>query len=321
MKIKDLIKSVVAIMLLALVCLVLTHDPSSVKGQGIGVNTAVVSTPAPPGVSSQFVATTGTTGQTSYCYWVVPVYPIGMGAPISSACLANANATLDSSNYNTITWQSPSSSVTGYWVIRSSNATFPGTGTVAVNSSVIAATTFSQTDQSNTLNAFTFSPASYAYYNLGINNKDYGLPALQVLNSAGTLQKQWYMNDNVHRTITSVEGTVTVAALHAVPVIVTAVNGVTLRVEGVFFQAVGGNAATCTAVNLTDTAGTPIVAVSVPQANLTSGTVNTEATSGMTLTTFASDLTAGKGLELSDTGGQCTTMTSLKYRVFYKILP
>lgn len=165
----------ILILLLMISCLMM--------GQSQGINTAFISTPAPPGPFSQFVATTGVTGQTNYYYWVVAVYPIGMAAALGPVQVVNANATLDSSNYTTISWQSPSSSVTGYWVVRSTTPVFPGTGTVAVNSSVIAATTFSQTDQSNTLNSFTFASIPYASSQIQMNNKDFSTPVVQVVNN------------------------------------------------------------------------------------------------------------------------------------------
>lgn len=311
----------ISVMVLVAIALIVLFAPQmAVHGQGVGVNTAVVSTPAPTGVNSVYVGSTGVTQQTSYCYWVVAVYNVGMASPISSACTTQANATLTSSNYNTITWSSPGPSVTGYWVVRSTGSTFPGTGTIAVNSSVLSATTFSQTDQSNTLNAFTFSPAGYAYYSIGVNNKDFGLPVMQIQNQNGVVQYQWIMNGNIHHKTESVEGNVTVAALHATPVIVVPVLGETLRITGILFQAVGGSTATCTSISVKDTAA--VVGATVTATALTSGTVVDEATaSGVTLTTFLTNLTASMGMELTDSGSQCTGATSFNYRIFYKVLP
>lgn len=281
-------------------------------------------TAAPPtGPLQVYVTNVGATGGTSYCYWVLAVFNSGMSAPGGPACTGTANVTLDSSNYNAVSWNMPpGGSPIGYWVVRSTGSSFPGSGTDAVNSTVISSSTYVKNDQSNTLNAFTLAPAGYANYSFVLNNIGFSLPVVQIQDAQGNVQYQWYMNGNIHHKIESVEGNVTVAALHAVPVVVVPVLGATLRVVGVLLQAVGGSAATCTAVNITDTAGTPIVAVSVAASALTSGTVVNEATaSGVTLTTFLTNLTTSKGLELSDTGGQCTTATSFNYRIFYKVLP
>jgi hypothetical protein len=137
-----------------------------------GPSVITLSTPAPSGVTNVFVSTTGVTGQTNHCYWVVAVFQSGMVASQASNCVANSNATLSGSNYNTVSWPLVSGA-TGYWVIRLSTPVFPGTGTVAVNSSVLSATTTSQTDQSNTKNAFTFTPASYANAHIRLDTTGY----------------------------------------------------------------------------------------------------------------------------------------------------
>jgi hypothetical protein len=293
-----------------------------VFAQGQGVQTAIISSPAPTGVQQQFVATTGVTGQTFYCYWVVAVYNIGMGTPQANACLSSANATLSSGNYNTISWSAAGSGVIGYWVVRAASTVFPGSGTVAVNSTVLANTTFSQTDQSNTLNSFTFAPVGQATYQFVLNNKDFGLPIMQIQDIIGNVQYQWQMNGNVRHKIEAVEGNLTVAALHAKPIIVPAILGETIRVEAFQFEALGSNTATCTGITVQDTSAGNIVAVSATAAALTANTVVTEYTpSGVTLTTFWSSLTPGAGLQLTDGGTQCTGATSFNYRVFYKVLP
>lgn len=118
----------------------------------------------------------------------------------------------------------------------------------------------------------------------------------------------------------SVEGSVTVAQINAGNTILAATTGRTLKIVGVLMQAVGGSAAGCTAIQVADTTGTPVVGVSVAVAGLTSGTIVTEATaSNVTLTTFLTALTANQGLQIIKTGGSCTTLVTMNYRVFYKI--
>lgn len=142
----------------------------------------VVITAAPPsGVTNVFVNNVGTTGNTYYCYWVVAVFPIGMSQPSGPACTTTANSTLTGSNYNTITWTpTAGATATGYWVIRNTSNLFPATGTTAVNSSAISASTFTQNDESNTLNAFTYLPVPWANASLSVDNNNHSVPFLDI---------------------------------------------------------------------------------------------------------------------------------------------
>ncbi len=149
-------------------------------GQQINVNTLQLQAPPPSAVFNQSAFTTGVTGQTNLCYWVVAVYNTGMTIPNGPFCVTNSNATLTGGNFNTITWQSPASTVIGYWVVRSGNSVFPGTGTTAVNTTVLASSVRSQTDQSNTLHSFTFLPASGAVANESIDNQTFTQPVIKI---------------------------------------------------------------------------------------------------------------------------------------------
>jgi len=168
---KEDMKKLVLIMLVGLV--------SSFGQTPEGPSVISLSTPAPSSVTNVFTRTNGVTGQTNHCYWVVAVYPVGMVASQNYSCVSNSNATLSGSNYNTISWPLVVGA-TGYWVVRVSNSVFPGSGTVAVNSSVLSATTSTLNDQSNTKNAFTFTPASYANAHIRLNNGTFTQPVLNV---------------------------------------------------------------------------------------------------------------------------------------------
>jgi hypothetical protein len=296
-----------------------------VWGQQTAVNTAVVTSPPPSGVAQTFVTNVGVTGQTSYCYYVVTVYNIGMTSNGPVTCTTSANATLSGGNYNTISWTVPSGGVPiGYWVIRSNGSgVFPGTGTFSVNATVLSASTLTLNDQSNTLNAWTYLPAGFAYYSIGVNNKDFGVPVLVVSNSAGVTQAQWYMTNNqTHQSeVYSTEGNVTSAVLNTGPIIVAPILGAQVKIVGFLLQAIGGAAATCTSVQVVDTTGTPVVGVQANAAQLTQNTVNTEGSASMVLTTFLTNFASGIGLAVRSVGGACTTMTSLNYRVYYKVTP
>jgi hypothetical protein len=71
---------------------------AAVWGQQTQVLTAL--TPSP--VQNVSVYTTGSTGQTFYCYWVVAVYNGGMGPASQPNCIYNSNSTLSGSNYNSV---------------------------------------------------------------------------------------------------------------------------------------------------------------------------------------------------------------------------
>lgn len=158
--------------------------------QTTGIQTLLLNTPTPPGVQNVYVTPSGTAGQTNYCYWVVAVFAGGMSFPTGPTCNAASNGTLSGSNYNTVSWNLVNGA-TGYWVIRSTNSVFPATGTTAVNNSVLSSTTASQTDQSNSLNSFTYTPIGTAIGQISLNNRDYSTPTLLLLDQYGIPQQGW----------------------------------------------------------------------------------------------------------------------------------
>ncbi|MBI2820386.1 MAG: hypothetical protein HYX73_10435 [Acidobacteria bacterium] len=105
-----------------------------------------LASPDPPTVTPQ-----GTTGSTSYCYWISATNANGETLLGSSTCISNGNANLDGTNYNQVAWAAVSGA-TGYNVYRTPNQNAPsGTGSYRVGST--AGTTID--DQSNSLSAAT----------------------------------------------------------------------------------------------------------------------------------------------------------------------
>lgn len=307
-------------------------------GNGNNPNTPVSSiplaAPLPQAVNPNTVSctTSGTAGTTTYYYWVGALYAQG-AVFIAQPCVVNtANATLSGSNYDVISWQPvsvPSNVSINYVVLRSTTNAFPGGGTTAVTASTSST---SVNDQSNTLNAYTYTPAQGFNGQLLVDNVSSAAPYVnisgspaaglkvagsQVIDPTGAITTGVSgQNANVY----SAYGSLTLAQVNSGTTIVPAVTGRTLKIVGFLLEAVGGSFATCTAVQVDDTAGTPTVGISAPIAALTSGAIVTEMTgASITFTTFLSALTANQGLQILKTGSSCTGPTSLSYRVYYTI--
>jgi hypothetical protein len=153
-----------------------------VFGQFPAVNTWQFSAGLPPAVQTTNSMITGTPGQTAYYYWVVARYPSGYVQPAVPAFVLNAPNTLSGSNYVTIAWNVPAPQVTGYDVLRSTGASFPGSGTNAVT---INTTSTSVQDQGSALSSYTFVPVTPATVSFQLNNRDYGAPTLVLMDASG----------------------------------------------------------------------------------------------------------------------------------------
>jgi hypothetical protein len=116
-----------------------------------------------------------------------------------------------------------------------------------------------------------------------------------------------------------VQGNALTAEVNAGKIIVEPRKGKKIAVDGGFLRALGGNAQTATSVDITDTTGTPVVAVAGAVAGLTNGAVlDFRAAANVTLTTKLGDpLTADKGLQIIKSGSDLATATSVDYVVFY----
>lgn len=296
------------------------------------------SIPPPVIPGSVNCTTVGTAGSTTYFYWVGVLYPGGVvfnPSGAASCVITTANATLGMSNYDTISWlpvSVPPNTTINYVVLRNTTATFPGGGTTAVTASTSST---SVNDQSNSLNSYTYTAAVPFNGGLYLDNLTaaspylnlYGSPTLGLkingtvaLDPTGALAN---IGTAGSAGVYSIAGNATTAQINAGITIVPAVTGRTLKIMGVLFQAIGGAAAGCTAIQVDDTTGTPVVGVSVTVAALTQNTMVTTDTApaagAWTYTTFLTALTANQGLQIIKTGSACTTLTSLNYRVFYTI--
>ena len=101
-----------------------------------------LSSPDVPTVTPQ-----GSTGSTTYCYWISATNTNGETLLGSTTCIANGNAALDGTNYNQVAWTAVSGA-TGYRVYRTPNQNAPsGTGSYLAGST--ASTTLN--DQSSSL--------------------------------------------------------------------------------------------------------------------------------------------------------------------------
>lgn len=115
-------------------------------------------------------AVVGTTGSTTYYYWVEAcstVNPTPICTTVSSASTAvtTANATLSSTNYVSVTW-TPVSGATSYQLLRTTTSSAP-TGTVSDlvgNYAACSSTTCTQIDTSNTLSSVTVGTTANTYY-------------------------------------------------------------------------------------------------------------------------------------------------------------
>src|SRR5580658_1270420 len=125
-------------------------------GQNITTYYATPQVPVPTTVTQ-----TGTAGTTEYCYWIVADYAGGNSAPAGPLCTYTSNATLSTTNYNVVSFLTPTgplSAVTGYDILRTTSQNAP-TGACAC----AVATSQSSSpvnDQSNTLSAYTVTTAT-----------------------------------------------------------------------------------------------------------------------------------------------------------------
>jgi hypothetical protein len=285
-------------------------------GLGLAQQQVQLTAVPPPAVQGVQVGVIGTPGMQTYCYWLVANYVAGSIVVPRPSCLANAPNALSSGNNVQITW-SPVAVVppgtVNYTILRTVNITTrpnPGDSIVVRN---LAATTWN--DIGSALTTWTPTPVNYptASDTIYLDNVNHNPPRVVFSN--------WPINLAAPNDLVGFSTNVTLAQVNAGVTIVAPVSTRTLRVSHFLLQALGGNTAGCTSVNISDT-GNPIVDVAaVAVAGLTQNTVVTEATaSTVTLGTFATgQLTAGAGLQVRQVGSACTTATSFNVTVFYQI--
>jgi hypothetical protein len=115
--------------------------------------------------------------------------------------------------------------------------------------------------------------------------------------------------------VSCITGTATLDEINAGKVILSAVPNRQIRVVGCYL-AVDDSFATLTDVRISDTADTPVDAVTVVQSVLIDGATLCDASMGLTFTA----LTKEKGLQIRKTGDAGTGGTSITYRILYTLV-
>ena len=123
-----------------------------------------------------------------------------------------------------------------------------------------------------------------------------------------------------NRRMRCLRGAATLNEVKAGTVILSPEPGRTITIHDGWLRAIGGNAATATSVDISDTADTPIVAFAMAVGGLTENAVaRVGLATHYTGTTVGTPLTPGKGLQIYDTGSDLATLTHLDYCIFYTV--
>jgi hypothetical protein len=278
------------------------------------------------------------------------VYTGGKSAPYGPACTASSNATLSSTNYNVVTFSAPSgtlSAPTGYDLLRTAgtvsnqspqmglgvatpngfiSATPPTTGTQVGGASLPGSVSTAQSasplnDQSNTTSAYTVSTATaYAFQVLDAISA--AAPQLKTYMSTGGTPVAVTSSLNGVNVVTSAG--ITDAALATGVVLVPGITGHTMTVVGAAIIPTGGTVAACTAINITDSDLSTTDVFSFLVSGTLTAIMYDEASPAAQVTigantAFGTAFASGKGIGFISTGSTCTTATTFKVRVYYKV--
>ena len=297
---------------------------------------------APQPVAGFGAGVVGTAGTTTACYWVVTNYIGGSVLSAAPACLSNVPNTLSGSNLVQVSWQAVAGLNVTYDLLKTTGSTPPAPGASVALTTGITATTSNDTGgglSTYTVAAFTNPIATCL---IQLNNRDYNPPVWEAIGCPIALGNIYIKPNAVGNhlnigsistlypfdvtraqlnTTYSVSATLTTAQVNSGTTILPALTGATFKVQRFVLQALGGATAGCTDVRISDTAGSPVDAVTVTAAALTQNAVNDESVAaGVTLGTFApTALTAAKGIQVRKTGSACTTATSFRVIVFYTV--
>lgn len=143
-----------------------------------------LNSPAPIGIQANQIGgrVIGIPGQKQYYYWVVVNYGIGQSVPGGPKSIPNANFTLDTNNYVSLTWTAVSGAST-YDLLRSTNRNVP---TGACNCAVATGLTVTNaTDQTNSLSSYTVSSVTNATGVISLDNISSGGPIAQISLNGG----------------------------------------------------------------------------------------------------------------------------------------
>lgn len=330
-----------------------------IAAAALAQQTVTLTSVAPPGVVVS-TAVSGTPGTTLACYWVVTNYVGGAVLSAAPACLPNVPNSLSSMNEVLINWPAASGASITYDVLKTTTPTPPLPGASVSLATGLTTTTSSDQGGSLSAYTIATFPYATSSAIVRLNSQDYTVPTFEYIApvaqgafgievpkaggvgalrlgsratpftidstgaaflTSGSTAPGSALGTVTAGVVVSTSVNLTLAQVNAGTVIVPAVTGQTYKLQHVVLQALGGNTAGCTLVEVADTAGSPVVGISAAIAALTQNTIVNEATaSGVTVTTIApTALTAAKGIQVLKTGSACTTATSFNVIVFYTI--
>jgi hypothetical protein len=143
---------VVAILTLPFTAVIAQVSPSDLAARSF---VTVLADPPQP-VQSGSVARTGNPGTGTYYYWIVTTGTAGKSNPAGPFIASAAPATLDSSNFFTITW-TPVPNAVSYDVLRTTTLAMPTGACACAITGGTGLTSPTKTDQTNSLGAYTVS--------------------------------------------------------------------------------------------------------------------------------------------------------------------
>ena len=147
-----------------------------------------LSSPPPSPITQISARTSGATGNSTECYWVVVIYPIG-NALSQPSCVSRVG--FNNGGSVVVTWGS-APQATGYDVLRTATSAFPVSGTCS--NCLLASNTSSNsaTDTGAALGSFTLSLAPSAAATIYIDNLNFSLPRMVFPNYQLSVQGLWF---------------------------------------------------------------------------------------------------------------------------------
>lgn len=323
----------------------------------LNAQTLNMSSQPPAPVQNISAPISGTAGTVSGCYYVVANF-IGGSLRSAPRCISNIPGTLSGSNYVKLSWPAvPFGFGVTYDVLKTAVNVKPVQGASIGLATGLTVPTYN--DQGGGLSPYTLAGYTWQNASgfIRVNSWDYAVPAIESIVNGGAaflaqvplvdgnlgLQAHgpaanigiemlgkgtggfYWDNTLIYdgtaaalNQVYSVEKTLTLAQVNAGFTLVAGATGRTLKVVHALIEA-AGSLAVCTDVRISDTAASPVDATTTTAGTLADGVVTDETISGVTIGTFGTPLTAGKGLQVRQTGSACTTSTAFLVIVFYKV--
>ena len=119
-----------------------------------------------------------------------------------------------------------------------------------------------------------------------------------------------------------VTGNILTAGVNTGTIVIPPDSSRSIIITGGWLRALGGNAATATTVNVSDTTGTPVVNLAIAVGTLKEdAVVDFNLGANITKTTYGTANTKGKGIQIIKAGaGALATCTSIDYCIKYKTI-